>query len=195
MHIRDYLSKLERDLDDQINVVAALLCARRIGLTHDHIDIVVHPAIEKVDQFAAVVEELESAGVDVAGVDVVAGGRAEEASERAEPDSPHVSPTASPPVETELRIPLTIGARINDLRGSITMAEVAERAGICDATLYGIAKGRNVPRPKTLAKIANALGTTVAYLKHGNTQSLLDREQEQLESEQDYLYRLRNRDQ
>lgn len=163
MHIRDYLCKLELELADQINVVAVLLRARRIGLAHDHIDLVVHPAIEKVDQFAAVVEELESAGVDVAGVEAVAGGCADEKSERDEP----VSPNVSPPVERDLRIPLTIGARINELRGSITMAEVAERAGICDATLYGIAKGRNVPRPKTLAKIANALGTTVAYLIHG----------------------------
>jgi len=59
-----------------------------------------------------------------------------------------------------------VGPNLRRLRlaAGLTQAEVAERAGVADATLSRIERGRLVPSVALAGKLADALGTTVDAL-------------------------------
>lgn len=65
---------------------------------------------------------------------------------------------------------------------NITQKELASKAGVTEAAVSHYLKGDRVPRASVLARIAQALGTTVDYLVSGN--------EEEQENEIQYAQRL-----
>ncbi len=57
-----------------------------------------------------------------------------------------------------------LGNRLKTLRGNRTLEEIGALVGLAKTTLHGYESGRREPDLNTLQKLANALGTTVAYL-------------------------------
>ena len=62
------------------------------------------------------------------------------------------------------RKPSPEAIRAARIEAGLPVAEVARRAGLGEATLYRIEKGRHVPRDYTVGRIAHALGVPVASL-------------------------------
>ena len=67
------------------------------------------------------------------------------------------------------RIPLDLGASIRAWRRKhkLTIAQLAERAGIDTGFLAYIETGKKLPSLHTAAKLADALGITLSQLFHG----------------------------
>jgi transcriptional regulator with XRE-family HTH domain len=62
-----------------------------------------------------------------------------------------------------------VGERITTLRAqrSLSQAQLADEVGIAASQLHRYESGRVAPRPTTLAKLADALGTTPGWLARG----------------------------
>ena len=76
------------------------------------------------------------------------------------------------PVPDETRLAtgrLLLGARLRARRtqAGLQMAELAERAGVSQAYLSDIERGRKVPNPRTLDALAVGVGTSAVALLRG----------------------------
>jgi len=81
--------------------------------------------------------------------------------------------TRGHPLRAGRKLPATsFGERLALLReaAKLSVAELSARVGVSKMCIWKWENGRSHPRPEALPKLAEALGTSISMLAHGNSQ-------------------------
>jgi len=74
-----------------------------------------------------------------------------------------------------------IGRRIKQIRGSLTLKNFSEKIGFDASMIHHVEKGKTLPGPEMLLRVAEYSGTSIEWLLTGKTRYPADRARESAE--------------